>query len=147
MAKIVELWNKEELPIKDGVYFSSGKSIAISISTYPDLVIEKGSEFDLEGFLNEGPEEITNIDIMQKVTVNDKFQCFLGEGSHGSEGFIAYLTIGGELEWVMYFEQSNPFVKVVKLSNETIEVESSANYKLIINVDEPENFIASSKIQ
>jgi hypothetical protein len=147
MAKIVELWNKEELPIKDGVYFSNGKSIAISISIYPDLVIEKGAEFDLEDFLNEDPEEITNIDVMQKTAVNDKYQCVLGEGSYGSEGFIAYLTTEGNLEWVMYFEQSNPFVKVVKLSNDIIEVESSANYKLIIDVNEPEKFTASKKSQ
>lgn len=42
--------NKEKLPIKDGIYFSSGGSISLSIRFYPDLLIEKGDSFDLACF-------------------------------------------------------------------------------------------------
>lgn len=144
MSKIIELWNNEELPIKDGVYFSSGKSISLSVKVYPNLLIEKGDEFDLNDFLEQDPDEVTCIDVMKKIVVNDGHQCFLGEGSFGSEGFIAYLTNEGDLKWVMYFEHSNPFINAVKISNEVIEAESSARYKIIINVNEPANFRISS---
>ena len=34
--------------------------------------------------------------------------CLLGEGSYGSEMFIVYLTADEKLNWVIYFEESNP---------------------------------------
>jgi len=143
MSKIIELWNKEELPIKNGVYFSDGKSISLSIIAYPSILIEKGKEFDLDDFLVKNPDEVTSIDIMKRFNLSEEYQCILGEGSYGSEGFVAYLTSKDDLLWVMYFEKSNPFVNLIKLPNLNIEVESSANYKIIINVNDPSNIILS----
>lgn len=137
MSKIVELWNEETLPIKDGVYFSEGSAISLSIKIYPNLIIEKGEPFDLVDFLNREPDCITSIDSTKKITVSDGCQCVIGEGSYGSEGFIAYITPNGYLKWVMYFERSNPFINVVELSNKNIEVESSANYKIVIDLNNP----------
>lgn len=137
MSKIVELWNEEKLPIKDGIYFSNGVSISLSIEFHPDLLIEKGNSFDLVSFLKDEPDCVTYIDITQKIRMSDGYQCFLGEGSYGSEGFIAYITADGHLKWVMYFENSNPFINAVELSNKIIEIESSGNYKLVIDLKNP----------
>lgn len=137
MSKIIELWNKEELPIKDGVYFSNGKSISLSMKFYPNLLIEKGDPFNLISFLKEESDNVTCIDIMKIIMMSDGYQCFLGEGSYGSEGFIAYITPERYLEWVMYFENSNPFINAIELSNKCIEVESSANYKIVIQLNNP----------
>ena len=66
----------------------------------------------------------------------------LGEGSHGSEGFIAYITSDEKLNWVIYFEESNPFINAVELPNTFLEVESSANYKLILDLKNPINIVS-----
>lgn len=41
MSKINELWNKEKLPIKDGIYFANGESFSFLTKFYPDIVIKK----------------------------------------------------------------------------------------------------------
>ena len=133
MANIVDLWNEEKLPIRDGIYFPNCRAIALSISTDRHRSIEKGPEFSVADFMEEHPEEVTHIDAMQKVPIGGKGWCLVGEGSLGSEGFIAYLTPDGSLEWVMYFENSNPFTSATRLSDEIIEVRSSAGYRIIID--------------
>lgn len=137
MSKIVELWNEEELPIKDGIYFANGESFSLSVQFYPNLLIEKGKKFDLVSFLNENPDYLTSIDITKKIKMNTGEICLLSEGSYGSEGFIAYMTSDEHLKWVMYFEKSNPFINAIELPNRFLEVESSANYKIIIDLKNP----------
>lgn len=137
MSKIIQLWNEEKLPIKDAVYFATGESIALSVQFYPKLLIEKGKKFDLNCFLKKEPDYLTNIDITKEVKINSCGKCYLGEGSYGSEGFIAYTKVNKELQWIIYFEKSNPFINAVEISNKLIEVESSANYKIIIDINNP----------
>lgn len=137
MSEIVKLWNEEKLPIKNGIYFANGESFSLSIQFYPNLFIEIGKKFDLASFLNDNPDYLTNIDITKKIKMNTGEICLLGEGSYGSEGVIAYKTPDEHLKWVMYFEKSNPFINAIELSNKFLEVESSANYKIIIDLENP----------
>ena len=97
MSKIVELWNEEELPTKDGIYFANGDSISLSIQFYPQLSIKKGREFDLISFLNDRPDYLTRIDVTKRIEMSSKDQCLIGEGSYGSEGFIANVTADDEM--------------------------------------------------
>ncbi|MFQ0971360.1 MULTISPECIES: hypothetical protein [Gilliamella] len=141
MTKILALWNKQTLPIKDGIYFSTGESISLSTQFYPQLLIKKGKPFNLNLFLDKDPDNITNIDITKKITITNGNQCFLGEGSYGSEGFIAYLTPKDDLKWVIYFETSNPFINATELPNHFLIVESSADFKIVIELNNPINLI------
>ncbi|OTQ57399.1 hypothetical protein B6D18_10210 [Gilliamella sp. A7] len=129
MSKINELWNKEKLPIKDGIYFANGES------------------FSLVDFLNQNPDCITHIDIFKKIKLQMGGTCLLGEGSHGSEGFIAYITSDEKLNWVIYFEESNPFINAVELSDAFLTVESSANYRIILDLKNPINIVSIKGIE
>lgn len=64
------------------------------------------------------------------------YQRFLDEGSYGSEGLL-HIISDRYLKWVMYFEKFNPFINAIELSNKCIEVESSANYKIVIDLNIP----------
>lgn len=144
MSKIGELWDEGVLPIKDGIYFSNGDSISLAVRFYPKQLIEKGDFFDLVSFLAENPDYLTNVDPTKIILLSNGDQCFLGEGSYGSEGFIAYKNLKGDLTWVMYFERSNPFINAKELSNNRIEVESSGNYQIVIELDNPTQITFSS---
>ena len=147
MSKINELWNKEKLPIKDGIYFANGESFSFLAKFYPYVFIEKGESFSLVDFLNQNPDCITHIDIFKKIKLQMGGTCLLGEGSHGSEGFIAYITSDEKLNWVIYFEESNPFINAVELSNAFHIVESSANYRIILDLKNPINIVSIKGIE
>lgn len=147
MSKINELWNKEKLPIKDGIYFANGESFSFLTKFYPDIVIKKGKSFSLVDFLNKNPDCITDIDIFEKIKIQTGGAYLLGEGSHGSEGFIAYITSDEKLNWVIYFEESNPFINAVELPDTFLKVESSANYTIILDLKDPINIVSINKIE
>ena len=147
MSKINELWNKEKLPIKDGIYFANGESFSFLTKFYPDIVIKKGKSFSLVDFLNKNPDCITDIDIFEKIKIQTGGTCLLGEGSHGSEGFIAYITSDEKLNWVIYIEESNPFINAVELPDTFLKVESSANYTIILDLKDPINIVSINKIE
>lgn len=147
MSKINELWNKEKLPIKDGIYFANGESFSFLAKFYPDIVIKKGKSFSLVDFLNKNPDCITDIDIFEKIKISTGGTCLLGEGSHGSEGFIAYITSDEKLNWVIYFEESNPFINAVELPDTFLKVESSANYTIILDLKDPINIVSINEIE
>ena len=69
MSKISELWNKGQLPTKDGVYFANGESFSFFANFYPNIFIKKGESFNLVDFLYQNPDDITNIDIFKKVEI------------------------------------------------------------------------------
>ena len=48
------------------------------------------------------------------------------------------------MKWVMYFEKSNPFINAVELPGMALEVESSGNYKIIIDLTNPINITLST---
>ncbi|OTQ70548.1 MULTISPECIES: hypothetical protein [unclassified Gilliamella] len=147
MSKINELWNKEKLPTKDGIYFANGESFSFLAKFYPHVFIKKGGSFNLVDFLNKNPDCITTIDIFQKIKIQKGGTCLLGEGSHGSEGFIAYISSDEKLNWVIYFEESNPFINAIELPDKFLEVESSANYRIILDLKNPINIVSIKGIE
>lgn len=62
-------------------------------------------------------------------------------GGYGSEGFIAYLDREEKLVWVIYSENSNPFVSATILHDSTITIDSSAGFRLKVNVLKPEEMV------
>ncbi|PWU30902.1 hypothetical protein DK254_10800 [Pseudomonas sp. RW407] len=138
MKNIIELWSNEELPIKDGVYFSNGKSFSISILAYPAPHICSRGWFDFEEYFKGNQEEVTSIDVTKRVVLKGGACCYVGEGSYGSEGFIAYENNHKLLEWVVYSESSNPFIDIKEGGANALVAESSAGFKIKISISNPE---------
>lgn len=140
MNSIVDLWNESSLPIKDGVYWADGRSISIEIIAYPFLSVKKKEAFSLDAFLQKHHDEITCIDIFKKISLSTRNNyVWIGEGSYGSEGFIALIDENDCLIWVIYAEKSNPFISIDELSPGNILAISSSGIKLSIDIDNPQN--------
>jgi len=137
MKNIIQLWEDGLLPIKDAIYFSNGKSFLCKIVPYPTPCIEKNGDFDFSAFYEENKDEVTDIDKFREVKLANNCYCCIGEGSYGSEGFIAYLDGNKKLVWVLYSEESNPFINVSEYMADIVIVESSSNIRLRININNP----------
>ncbi|WP_260451537.1 hypothetical protein [Listeria cossartiae] len=85
----------------------------------------------------EDQENITKIDVFQEIKLSNGFYCCVGEGSYGSEGFVAYLDESKNLLWVLYSETSNPFVNIMEECEGIVVAESSANFKIRLDVNKP----------
>ncbi|MDD1508789.1 hypothetical protein [Pseudomonas sp. CNPSo 3701] len=134
---IIKLWEHDLLPIKDGIYFSDGRAYSCTIRQHPRLSLENGPCFDLDAFHANNSDELTAIDGLKQIRLSNLGYCRVGEGSHGSEGFIAYLDSEQRLIWVIYAQQSNPFTQVGESPNGLITAISTADIRLEIDVDEP----------
>jgi hypothetical protein len=135
---IVELWKNGELPIKNALYFVDGRAGLIDIIFYPYPKLLKLGDFDFNDFYEKNKNETTTIDIVKKIQLSDVGYLCIGEGSYGSEGFIACLDSKEDLIWVVYFENSNPFVSATILGDLTVVIESSAGFRLKIDTKKPE---------
>lgn len=136
MKSIVDLWDEHLLPIKDAVYFADGTAFSIDITSYPVPSFEKGNDFYFSDFFKNNSDEITDVDLFKKKSLSDKGWLCFGEGSYGSEGFIAYLNSDETLEWVLYSEDSNPFVEMKEVEG-FVYVKSSSNICLKIKINDP----------
>ncbi|EII6507552.1 hypothetical protein LHT27_004519 [Salmonella enterica subsp. enterica serovar Kentucky] len=137
MKNIIQLWEDNLLPIKDAIYFSNGRSFLCKIMDYPTLHIERNGEFDFSAFYEKNKDEVTDIDKFREIKLANNRYCCVGEGSYGSEGFVAYLDENKNLVWVLYSEESNPFINVSEYIPDIIIVESSSNIRLKININNP----------
>lgn len=110
MGSLDDLFHEKGWPIVSGIYFASGAVVL------------------LECNLGHWVRPIARSTLASVVELNSDWMAYLntlftmeepragvlvegGEGSHGSEGFVALSRLGGRLEWVGYFQWSNPFIK------------------------------------
>lgn len=117
MSTISTLWANRNLPIRDGLYYADGRSYELTQDASAPLGIEIGPAFDLDSFLRAEPDWVTSIDVLKSVQINEaEGYLHCGEGSYGSEGFIAKTDGAGGLLWAVYMEYSNPFheIKIVE---------------------------------
>jgi hypothetical protein len=140
MSTITSLWAEETLPIRDGLYAASGESYSLRLNPAVPCGAEITGTFDLDAFLESDPDWLTTIDITGKTALpNDSGSLgslVYGEGSHGSEGFFGRLDKDQNLAWVLYLEESNPFVKVT-VNGQTATFTSSSDIAISVNIDHP----------
>lgn len=133
------LWEKELIPVMDAIFFADGKATSCKITSYPMSNIEVGKPFKFQYFYRDNEKEVTSFDIIKEVKLLNECYCCVGEGSYGSEGFIAYLDKDKNPIRILYSENSNPFVSVFEHEENTILVESTAGLKIQIDLDNPVN--------
>ncbi|GAA3357161.1 hypothetical protein [Saccharopolyspora gregorii] len=133
MTKIQDMWNQWTLPIKDGIYESSGESFAARLTFSGAAKVEVLEEFSLDEMMESDPEEVASIDITNKVEWSGA--CFFaGEGAYGSEGFFGRETSDGELMWVAYFEEGNPFHDI-EVCDGVVAFTSTAGFTIYADAD------------
>ena len=132
------LWLAENLPIQDGLYRADGAVYGVQL----DASIEGGlkilAPFSLEEFLSCHPDMVTSIDTTLEIPLPHSlgYVC-CGEGSYGSEGFFGRLDQHRKLMWVVYLENSNPFV-TASISDISATFTSSSGVSITVNLGNPE---------
>ncbi|MFD5408766.1 hypothetical protein [Streptomyces nojiriensis] len=136
MTAIERLWVDLELPVKDALHYADGHSYAVAL----DAAAPKGftvlAPFDLHELLEGDPSWVSSVDGLAAVDLGERGLLWGGEGSHGSEGFIARLTVDRALMWAMFFMESNPFDRI-RLSGNVAAFSSTAGCGIAVDIDDP----------
>ncbi|MFI1578063.1 hypothetical protein [Embleya sp. NPDC020630] len=133
MSIISELWDRQTLPIHNGFYCASGRSYELTQDSSSPSGVKIERAFDLESFLRAEPDWVTSIDVtrVKQIGESEGYLC-CGDGSYGSEGFIAKIDSVKKLLWVAYLENSNPFDEIEILSDAAI-FRSTSGVRITVN--------------
>lgn len=93
--------------------------------------------FDLDEVLEGDPSWVSSVDGLASVDLGEKGLLWGGEGSHGSEGFIARLTVDRAPIWAMFFTESNPFDRI-RLSGNVATFSSTSGLEIELDIDDPQ---------
>ena len=122
MNSLQSLWDKNECPILNGVMFADGFVEHVKPHDQPRPV----------GTMSLTCQERTSIDYQAKLPVagvipscraEDRSTGIVaigGEGGMGSDGFVAVTDFANRLQWIAFFDFSNPFVSVGFRNGEVI---------------------------
>ena len=103
------MWQRGELPGWSGLYRADDSARAIETDGAALTRFRVGEPFDLAGRLAADPDEMTEIDESARAPLPTGGLVVSGEGAYGSEGFFARLDAAGELAWVVFLREGNPF--------------------------------------
>ncbi|WP_326656408.1 hypothetical protein [Streptomyces sp. NBC_00385] len=136
MSSIEQLWENYQLPIRNALHFSRGASFKIELSPADSAGYKILEEFDLESDLSLNPDWVSDIDGLCSVVLDGGDLLWAGEGSYGSEGFVARLNREKSLIWTVFLEESNPFQEI-HLQGSTACFVSTSGVRLRVNIDNP----------
>jgi len=113
MSRIVELWRQGEVPAFSGLYRADDSARYVETDGPALTYFRVGKPFDLAERLAEEPDYLAEIDESARAALPDgRGQVCCGEGPLGSQGFFARLGTDGELVWVVFLDNGNPFYEV-----------------------------------
>ncbi|WP_146228094.1 hypothetical protein [Micromonospora sp. S4605] len=137
-STITRLWLADNLPIRGGLYRADGSTRAVRLDTSMPGGLALLQPFDLEAWLLANPEWQTCIITTIELPLPDGsgYLC-CGEGSYGSEGFFARLDQNKTLVWVVYLEDSNPFVDAA-IHGPHSTIRSSSGLSISVDLTSPD---------
>ncbi|MFE9481791.1 hypothetical protein ACFYNM_24675 [Streptomyces spororaveus] len=136
MNAIERLWEDFRLPIRDALHFADGTSCDVDLDSDAPGGLRVLAPFDLDEILESDPSWVSSVDGLVAVDLGSKGLLWGGEGSHGSEGFIARLTVDRALSWAIFFTESNPFDRI-QLSGNVATFSSTSGFEITVDVDDP----------
>ncbi|MEU8618106.1 hypothetical protein [Streptomyces sp. NPDC048623] len=136
MTTIERLWEDDYLPIRDALHYADGRSYDVELDSTAPGGFSVLSPFDLDEILKDDPSWVSSVDGQASVDLGEKGLLWGGEGSYGSEGFFARLTADRKLIWVMFFDGSNPFLRI-QLSGNVATFRSTAGVEITVDIDDP----------
>ncbi|MFE9842415.1 hypothetical protein [Streptomyces goshikiensis] len=136
MTTIESLWEDFELPIRDALHYANGHSYDVAVDAAASSGFTVLTPFDLDEMLEGDPSWVSSVDGLAAVDLGEKGLLWGGEGSYGSEGFIARLTADRALIWAMFFTESNPFDRI-RLSGNVATFSSTSGLEIELDIDDP----------
>jgi hypothetical protein len=128
-ALIQEKWSEELCPGLNGVLFSNGELVLMDCALLLDenktqVRVRPLAHTTLSSALNFDENLWTFITEMDSYSWKEgglRLSC--GEGSMGSDGYVAAVRIPDEqLVWIAFFDCSNPFQEIKVINNEAVAV-------------------------
>lgn len=136
MTAIERLWADFELPIKDALHYAAGRSYDLALDAAAPGGFTVLAPFDLGEMRESDPSWVSSVDGLAAMDMGEKGLLWGGEGSYGSEGFIARLTADRALMWAMFFTESNPFDRI-RLSRNIAAFRSTSGFEIAVDIDDP----------
>lgn len=141
MTAIERLWEDFQLPIRDALHFADGGSYDVDLDSDEPSGLRVLAPFGLDEILEIDPSWVSSVDGLAAVDLGSKGLLWGGEGSYGSEGFIARLTVDRALIWAMFFTESNPFDRI-QLSGNVATFSSTSGFEITVDIDDPRTLIS-----
>ncbi|MFI6553897.1 hypothetical protein ACWGBY_02490 [Streptomyces griseus] len=136
MTDIERLWEDFQLPIRDALHFADGDSCDVALDSGVPSGLRVLSPFDLAEILESDPSWVSSVDGLVAVDLGSRGLLWGGEGSYGSEGFIARLTGERTLSWAIFFSESNPFDRI-QLAGNVATFSSTSGLEIAVDIDDP----------
>lgn len=143
---IQKYWDKDLCPIINGIIFANSvvKMLEPKHADEFTYIPQFSGTTSIEEINSVDDLKLTTICKMKSLEVEEaNLRIYCGEGSWGSEGFVAVCDIADDkLQWIAYFDYSNPMVKVEYLNGKIVSY-SNLGHKWEFNISTPENVLVS----
>ncbi|MFD9218665.1 hypothetical protein ACFWDI_01215 [Streptomyces sp. NPDC060064] len=136
MTAIERLWEDFELPIRDALHVADGHSCDVALDSDAPGGFRVLAAFDLDEMLQGDPSWTSSVDGRAVVDLGSRGLLWGGEGSYGSDGFVARLTADRALIWAIFFTESNPFNRI-QLSDNVATFSSTSGVEIAVDIDDP----------
>ncbi|MFJ4336914.1 hypothetical protein [Streptomyces sp. NPDC088915] len=136
MTAIERLWAAYELPAEDALFCADGRSHAVALDPAAPSGFTLLAPFALDDVLEGDPSRVSPVDGRVAVDLGERGLLWGGEGSYGSEGFLARLTADRALIWAMFFMESNPFDRI-RPSGNAATFSSTSGVEITVDIDDP----------
>lgn len=147
--KTEQMWKARHWPCRNGIYLANDTVRLLDVSMPWDtkdggLIVKVAEMVPLVRLEEVKNNRTTRIGWNDDQMYSDPTLCVIaGEGSHGSEGFVAVTQKATEnLVWLLYLNCSNPFERVT-IRNGIVTAFSTLGHVWQIPVMEPEQLKAS----
>lgn len=138
-SQVFDMWLKEEIPITNGIIYPDGRVELLDVEIFAGKkVVRHNVSTTLQELYGSNDIDCSSIIINCQISSsNGKYEIYGGEGSFGGDGFVAVTSEGGQkLEWIAFFEDSNPFVEL-QTDEEFVYGVTSLNDKWALNIMNP----------
>ncbi|WP_311755770.1 hypothetical protein [Proteus terrae] len=103
------------------------------------------SETTVDNLLQSDDDLWSEIQINNKILIDDKYILLCGEGEMGSDGFIVKTDINNNILWFLYSTTSNPFVSI-KRKEHIVYFQSTSNFHITLDLINNDIFIINQNI-
>lgn len=97
-------------------------------------------ETTVDNLLQSDDDLWSEIQINNKILIDNKYILLCGEGEMGSDGFIVKTDINNNILWFLYSTTSNPFINIERKEN-IIYFQSTSNFFVKFNLINSNIFI------
>ncbi|MEX3026424.1 MULTISPECIES: hypothetical protein [Proteus] len=102
-------------------------------------------ETTVDNLLQSDDDLWSEIQINNKILIDDKYILLCGEGEMGSDGFIVKTDINNNILWFLYSTTSNPFVSIKRKEN-IVYFQSTSNFHITLDLINNDIFIINQNI-